>query len=92
VASALEQSCVVAFLTRTRGRQRLHWTDWLSYGYLLLGLLLMFGPVLWLALSSFKTQAQLLEFPPGLLPYGQVSAEVPGHDQPLVPSGPTVAS
>jgi alpha-1,4-digalacturonate transport system permease protein len=74
---------VVAFLTRTRGRQRLHWTDWLSYAYLLLGLLLMFGPVIWLALSSFKTQAQLLEFPPGLLPYGQVSAEVPGHDQPL---------
>jgi alpha-1,4-digalacturonate transport system permease protein len=83
VASALERGGVVAFLTRTRGRQRLHWTDWLSYGYLLLGLLLMFGPVLWLALSSFKTQAQLLEFPPGLLPYGQVSAEVPGHDQPL---------
>jgi alpha-1,4-digalacturonate transport system permease protein len=83
VASAVERGGVVGFLTRTRGRQRLHWTDWLSYGYLLLGLLLMFGPVIWLALSSFKTQTQLLEFPPSLLPYGQVSAEVPGHDQPL---------
>lgn len=74
---------VVAFLTRTRGRGRLHWTDWLSYAYLLLGLFLMFAPVLWIAISSFKTQAQLYEFPPGLLPYGQVTAEVPGQPQPL---------
>ena len=43
----------------------------------------MFGPVLWVVLSSFKTQAQLLEFPPSLLPYGQVSAVVAGHDEPL---------
>ena len=35
----------------------------------------MFGPVVWLVLSSFKTQAQLLEFPPSLLPYGQVTAD-----------------
>ena len=81
--SAAARGGVLAFLTRTRGRRRLHWTDWLSYGYLLLGVLLMFGPVLWVALSSFKTQAQLLEFPPAFLPYGQVSAEVEGHDQPL---------
>jgi len=74
---------MIAFLTRTRGRGRLHWTDWLSYGYLLLGVVLMFGPVVWLVLSSFKTQAQLLEFPPAFLPYGQVSAEVAGHEQPL---------
>jgi alpha-1,4-digalacturonate transport system permease protein len=31
----------------------------------------MFGPVLWLVLSSFKTQAGLLEFPPSLLPMSQ---------------------
>jgi alpha-1,4-digalacturonate transport system permease protein len=31
----------------------------------------MFGPVLWLVLSSFKTGAALNEFPPQLLPYGQ---------------------
>ena len=31
----------------------------------------MFGPVLWLVLSSFKTQARLLEFPPSLLPMSQ---------------------
>ncbi|MEM7026106.1 MAG: carbohydrate ABC transporter permease [Pseudomonadota bacterium] len=33
--------------------------------------------------SSFKTQAQILEFPPSLLPYGQTTAQVEGYDQPL---------
>jgi alpha-1,4-digalacturonate transport system permease protein len=74
---------VITFLTRTRGRHRLHWTDWLTYAYLLLGIVLMFGPVVWVVLSSFKTQAQLLEFPPSLLPYGQVAAEVEGFEEPL---------
>jgi alpha-1,4-digalacturonate transport system permease protein len=71
------------FLTRTRGKERLDWTDWLSYAYLALGVFLMFGPVLWLVMSSFKTQAQLLEFPPRFLPYGQVSQVVPGYPDPL---------
>jgi alpha-1,4-digalacturonate transport system permease protein len=70
-------------LTATRGRGRLDWTDWLSYGYLLLGLVLMFGPVMWLVLSSFKSAAALNEFPPSLLPYGQAAVTVPGHDEPL---------
>ena len=71
------------FLTRTRGRSRLHWTDWVSYGYLLLGLVVMFGPVLWLVMSSFKTESALSQFPPSFLPYSQKTAVVPGHDQPL---------
>ncbi len=36
------------FLLRTRGRRQLHFTDIFTYGYLMLGTLLMFGPVLWL--------------------------------------------
>jgi alpha-1,4-digalacturonate transport system permease protein len=48
-----------AFLTATRGRSRPDWTDWVSYGYLLAGVVLMFGPVVWLVLSSFKTAAAL---------------------------------
>ncbi len=43
----------------------------------------MFGPVLWLVLSSFKTQAGLLEFPPSLLPMSQKEVSVPGYPQPL---------
>ena len=43
---------VTEFLLRTRGRRRLHWTDVMSYAYLFVGLLTMFGPVLWLVMLS----------------------------------------
>ena len=76
-------SAVRSFVTRRRGRDRLHVTDILSYGYLLAGVIVMFGPVIWLVASSFKTPAGLLEFPPTFLPYSQVSVEVPGYDEPL---------
>jgi len=74
---------VLNFLLRRRGRSRLHWTDWASYAYLLLGLLVMFGPVLWLVMSSFKTESALSQFPPTFLPYSQKTAVVAGHEQPL---------
>ena len=60
------------------------WTDWLSYGYLTLGLFLMFGH-LWLVMSSCKTEAALTAFPPSFLPYGQkqvIVPGVPGEDKP----------
>lgn len=76
-------STLGTFLTRTRGRGRLHPTDILTYLYLFFGVLIMFGPVVWLVLSSFKTQAALLEFPPPLLPYGQETVVVEGYDTPL---------
>ncbi len=81
--ASLASAGVADLLTRTRGRGRLHWTDWLSYAYLFLGVVLMFGPVLWVVLSSFKSEAQLMEFPPTALPYGQVTVAVPGHAEPL---------
>ena len=71
------------FVTRTHGRGAPDWTDWLTYAYLLLGLLLMFGPVVWMVLSSFKTPAALNAFPPALLPYGQAEARVAGYEKPL---------
>ena len=74
---------IASALTMRRGRSRVHWTDLASYAYLLLGVALMFGPVLWLGLSSFKTQAGLLEFPPSLLPSSQKEVSVPGFDKPL---------
>ncbi|MBI5670114.1 MAG: carbohydrate ABC transporter permease [Chloroflexi bacterium] len=43
----------------------------------------MFGPVIWLALSSFKPQSQLVRFPPTLLPYRQETVTVAGYEQPL---------
>ena len=73
---------VLAFLTRTRGR-RLDWTDALTYVYLVVGLFTMFAPVVWLVMSSFKTEAALGQFPPTFLPYAQKTVAVPGHDKPL---------
>jgi alpha-1,4-digalacturonate transport system permease protein len=74
---------VLAFLTRTRGRHRLDWTDWISYAYLALGVLVMLGPVAWVGLSSLKTAAALTEFPPTVLPHGQLQVRVAGHAEPL---------
>ena len=74
---------VWSFISRTKGRTRFDITDWLTWGYLLFGILLMFGPVLWVALSSFKTDAALAEYPPTFLPLSAQTATVPGYDKPL---------
>lgn len=74
---------VLTFLTRTRGRNRLHITDMLTYLYLSFGVLLMFGPVVWLVLSSFKTSAEVVKFPPRILPYRQDTMLIEGYDEPL---------
>lgn len=71
------------WLTATRGRGRMDWTDYATYGYLVLGLLLMFGPVLWLALSSLKSPAGIDTFPPRFLPWERAQVTVPGYDHPL---------
>jgi len=74
---------ITRLVTARRKPKGWHWTDIAAYAYLLLGVILMFGPVLWLVLSSFKTQASLLEFPPSLLPLSQKEVVVQGHPQPL---------
>jgi alpha-1,4-digalacturonate transport system permease protein len=72
-----------AFLTRRRGFKRWSVTDLLTYGYLFLGTLLMFGPVLWLVMSSFKPIAALYEEKQTFLPYVTQTIQVEGHDEPL---------
>ncbi len=76
-------STILTAITQTRGRRAPDMSDWLSYLYLTVGTVLMFGPVLWLVLSSFKTQSALLEFPPQLLPLSQVEIDVEGYEDPL---------
>ena len=71
------------FLTRTQGKAKLHWTDVLSYAYLVIGLFVMFAPVLWLVMSSFKTESALIKFPPTFWPYTQKEVSVAGHEKPL---------
>jgi alpha-1,4-digalacturonate transport system permease protein len=74
---------LLSFLTQTRGRNRLELADILSYIYLALGTFIMFGPVLWLVLSSFKSSGEIAKFPPRLLPFKQETAVVEGYDEPL---------
>jgi alpha-1,4-digalacturonate transport system permease protein len=74
---------IISFLTRTRGTGKVHFTDVITYLYLTLGTILMFGPVIWLVLSSFKTQAEIVKFPPRLLPYRQETVVVDGYEEPL---------
>ena len=76
-------SGIWTFLSRTRGRNRLDITDIISYVYLGLGVVIMFGPIVWLILSSFKSSAEVVKFPPRLLPYRQETVNVEGYDEPL---------
>lgn len=70
------------FLGRTRGRGRLHWTDIVSYAYLLMGVLLILLPVIWMFVSSFKSQAALAENDPRLLPWDRVQVQLEGVNRP----------
>ena len=74
---------VAGFLTRRKGKNGLELTDYLAYAWLAIGVVMMFGPALWLGASSFKTRAALKEFPPTFLPIGQKEVQVAGQDRPL---------
>ena len=78
-----ERTGVVGYLIRTRRRGRFGTTDILTYLYLLVGIVLMFGPVVWILMSSFKSPAEVTKFPPRFLPYQQETAVVEGYDNPL---------
>ncbi len=72
-----------AFISRRRGGIRADWTDWLTYGYLMLGVIVMLAPVLWVVLSSFKSEGNLMEFPPTLWPEATKTVKVEGYARPL---------
>ncbi len=76
-------SGVASFLTRRRGGKAWHWTDIVTWVWLIGGLVIMFGPAIWLTASSFKSPAQLAEFPPTVLPYVNKQVTVEGHEKPL---------
>jgi alpha-1,4-digalacturonate transport system permease protein len=44
----------------------------------------MFGPVVWLGLSSVKTQAGIQEYPPTILPLAQKESQIEGYEKPLL--------
>jgi alpha-1,4-digalacturonate transport system permease protein len=76
-------SRILEFIFRRRGGRGWHWTDIVTWAWLVAGTIIIFGPALWLVFSSFKTPAALAEFPPSLLPYVTQTVQVKGYDKPL---------
>lgn len=74
---------IMGFFTRTNGEGKLDVSDMLTYTYMIVGTLLMFGPVIWIVFSSFKTESELAKFPPRLLPYQQETVNVVGFGEAL---------
>lgn len=70
-------------LTSTQEQKQVHWSTIVTYIYLFMGVIIMFGPVGWLVSSSFKTPSELVKFPPRFLPYRQETVMVEGFDKPL---------
>lgn len=77
----------IAFLWGRRGAhgsgRGWHWTDIVTFFWLGFGVIIMFGPAVWLGLSSLKSPAGLAEFPPTLLPYQPKTVQVEGYEKPL---------
>ncbi|MGJ8585534.1 MAG: carbohydrate ABC transporter permease [Marinosulfonomonas sp.] len=75
-------SRVIRFLTRTKGSadsaHKLGMQDYLAYGYLLFGVLIILIPVLWTLVSSFKPEEAIATFDTRILPYDQIETEVDG--------------
>ena len=61
-------SAVIKFFSRTHGKNKLSFVDWIAYLYLFLGFLIIFLPVLWLLLNSIKSQFLLQKLDTNLLP------------------------
>jgi alpha-1,4-digalacturonate transport system permease protein len=76
-------SAISRFIFRRRGGDGWHWTDIVTWVWLIGGLIIMFGPAVWLTLSSFKSPAALSKFPPTVLPYVTQEVKVEGFDKPL---------
>ena len=75
-------SRVATFLTRTAGSQdradRFGIADFLAYGYLGLGVLIVLIPVLWTFMSSIKPEEAVDSFDTRLAPMSQIEKEVEG--------------
>ena len=76
-------SLVKNIVTQKKYKEKYQWTDYFSYFYLFLGVFLMFGPIIWLGLSSVKTLAGIQEYPPTILPLSQIQVEEDGYEKPL---------
>ncbi len=73
---------VWSFLSARRGRRGLDWTDVLSYMYLSMGVLLILLPILWMFISSFKSEGALLSGDTRVLPYDPAQITLEGDKRP----------
>jgi alpha-1,4-digalacturonate transport system permease protein len=75
-------SRIAAFLTRTAGNpdkaDRFGIADFLAYGYLVFGVLIILVPVLWTFVSSIKPERAIDTFDTRVLPMAQIEAEIEG--------------
>ena len=71
------------FFFRRQGGKRLSLTDIITYAFLIIGTVIMFFPVLWMVMSSFKPLENLNQIPPTFLPYHPITVTLPGYDRPL---------
>jgi len=73
---------VTRFLTRTAGNrdtaERFGVADFLAYGYLIFGVLIILVPVLWTFVSSIKPERAIDNFDTRLLPMAQIEAQADG--------------
>jgi alpha-1,4-digalacturonate transport system permease protein len=74
---------MIAFLTRTRQPGRADLTDWLAWGWAILGTLVVAIPIAWAVISSLKTEAEINSFPPALVPRAAQTITVEGQEKPL---------
>jgi alpha-1,4-digalacturonate transport system permease protein len=72
---------LIRFLARRKGGdgKPVGAEDVLAYAYLILGVAVVLVPVSWTFLSSLKPAAQIDTFDTRLLPYDQVTVDVPGQ-------------
>jgi len=74
---------ITTFLTRTAGNRetanRFGIADFLAYGYLAIGVLIILVPVLWTFFSSIKPERAVDSFDTRLMPYAQLEADIPGE-------------
>ncbi|MEM7290590.1 MAG: carbohydrate ABC transporter permease, partial [Pseudomonadota bacterium] len=61
-------TAVWQFLTAKAGGKRANWVDYITYAYLLFGVVIILVPVIWIALNSIKSSAQLEKQDLSLLP------------------------
>ena len=75
-------SRIATFMTRTAGNKetakRFGIADFLAYGYLVFGVLIILVPVLWTFVSSLKPERAIDSFDTRVLPMSQVEKDVPG--------------